>query len=115
MRRSGTSRLLEDAEMLPAIVPKTRIAGDNYDSRWHSDSPETGLQSCGKDLLRSLHNFRRVADHVIVFTGHSLGGSLIQHIRAWAQLCEITFDTFAHTFTTRITVTLLSSITTLAT
>ncbi|KAH7215413.1 hypothetical protein DER44DRAFT_820270 [Fusarium oxysporum] len=71
---------LEDPDMLPAVVPRSRIVLYNYDSRWHVDAPKTRLQLCGEDLARSTHNFRRgTVGRPIVFIGHSLGGNVIQH------------------------------------
>ncbi|KAJ4238413.1 hypothetical protein NW757_013041 [Fusarium falciforme] len=70
---------LEDPDMLPAVVPKSRIMLYNYDSRWHADAPRTRLQLCGEDFARAVHTFRRgAAGRPIVFVGHSLGGNVIQ-------------------------------------
>ncbi len=67
--------------MLPAVVPNSRIILYNYESRWHSDAPRIRLQTCGEDFIRSVHTFRRdVADRLIIFIGHSLGGNVIQHV-----------------------------------
>lgn len=74
---------LSDTNMLPAVVPKSRIVVYNYDSKWHSKAPKTRLQLCGEDLIRNLHNFRSaLVNRPIIFIGHSLGGNVIQHVRA---------------------------------
>jgi hypothetical protein len=72
---------LKDAEMLPEVLPKSRIMVYNYDSKWHSNAAKTRLQICGEDLVRSIHNFRHgMAHRPIIFIGHSLGGNVIQHV-----------------------------------
>jgi tetratricopeptide (TPR) repeat protein len=66
--------------MLPAIVPKARIAVYNYDSKWHRNAPQTRLQLCAEDLVQNLHIFRDgVRDRPIILIGHSLGGLVIQN------------------------------------
>ncbi|KAH8751120.1 hypothetical protein F5883DRAFT_578658 [Diaporthe sp. PMI_573] len=45
---------LQDPDMLPAVVPKSRIMLYNYDSKWHANAPRTRLQLCGEDLVRSM-------------------------------------------------------------
>ncbi|KAF7546999.1 hypothetical protein G7Z17_g8015 [Cylindrodendrum hubeiense] len=71
---------LEDANMLPSIIPESRIMLYSYDSRWHANAPRTRLQLCGEDLARAVHAFRaEAAGRPIIFIGHSLGGNVIQH------------------------------------
>ncbi|KAL7934294.1 peptidase C14 [Trichoderma chlorosporum] len=69
---------LRNPDMLPAVVPKARILAYNYESRWHINAPQLRLQLCGKEFMRSLHNFRsKESKRPIVFIGHSLGGLVI--------------------------------------
>lgn len=89
---------LEDEDMLPAVVPKSRIVLYNYDSSWHSDAPKTRLQICGEELLCSIHTFRKdVAHRPVIFIGHSLGGNVIEHVSyyrdspSWRTLQSIRF------------------------
>ncbi|KAK2589758.1 hypothetical protein QQS21_012564 [Conoideocrella luteorostrata] len=77
---------LKDTDMLPAVVPKSRIMAYHYDSKWHSQAPKTRLQLCGEDLIRNLHSFRNAPrDRPIIFVGHSLGGNVIQHALLYAD------------------------------
>jgi hypothetical protein len=72
---------LSDTKMLPAVVPKSRIMLYSYDSKWHSDAPKIRLQTCGEDLIRSVHNFRRgTEERPCIFIGHSLGGNVLEHV-----------------------------------
>ncbi|KAK0706075.1 pfs domain-containing protein [Lasiosphaeria miniovina] len=73
---------LEDLNMLPTKVSKTRILVYNYESKWHADAPSTRLQLCGEELVHSIHSFRRDKDRPLVFVGHSLGGNVIAHVKA---------------------------------
>ncbi|KAH8896678.1 pfs domain-containing protein, partial [Thozetella sp. PMI_491] len=77
---------LKDGGMLPAVVPKARIMVYNYESKWHLDAPKISLESCGQELVRSVHNFRqRIEGRPIIFIGHSLGGNVIQHGLLFAE------------------------------
>ncbi|GIJ91397.1 hypothetical protein Asppvi_010362 [Aspergillus pseudoviridinutans] len=79
---------LRDRDMLPNVVPKSRIMVYNYDSKWHSNAPQTRLQICGEDLIRSVHNFRNhngMTGRPILLIGHSLGGNVIQHALLYAD------------------------------
>lgn len=49
-------------DMLPNIVRKSRITVYNYDSEWHSNAPQTRLQICGEDLIRSMHKALALQD-----------------------------------------------------
>lgn len=73
---------LQDPNMLPAIVPHSRILLYNYNSRWQKDAPKTRLSLCGEELARSVRHVREgaIASRPIVFVGHSLGGNVIQHV-----------------------------------
>ncbi|KAI6777606.1 Ankyrin-1, partial [Emericellopsis cladophorae] len=80
-------RWLQDPDMLPAVVPHSRILLYNYNSRWHKDAPKTRLSLCGEELARSVRDFREgaTASRPIVFVGHSLGGNVIQHALLYAN------------------------------
>ncbi|KAK1974644.1 hypothetical protein LZ30DRAFT_607501, partial [Colletotrichum cereale] len=87
---------LQDTNMLPSVIPESRIALYNYDSRWHADAPRTRLQLCGEDLIRSVRDFREgTEDRPVVFVGHSLGGNVIQHGLLYAN----SDDEFRHVAT----------------
>ncbi|KAI1365233.1 hypothetical protein F5Y08DRAFT_304790 [Xylaria arbuscula] len=80
--RSGhrpTVRWLQDADMLPHVIPQARIIAYNYESRWHADAPRTRLRLCGEEFVRSLHQFRTdtSSERPIVFMAHSLGGLVV--------------------------------------
>ncbi|KAF6782908.1 pfs domain-containing protein, partial [Colletotrichum musicola] len=47
---------LQDPDMLPAVVPRSRILLYNYDSRWHADAPKIRLTLCGEELIRSIRD-----------------------------------------------------------
>ncbi|KAL6855647.1 hypothetical protein J3F83DRAFT_753806 [Trichoderma novae-zelandiae] len=69
---------LQDADMLPAKIPKSRIIAYNYDSKWDADAPKTRLQLCGEELIHSIHSLQRDdPNRPIIFVGHSLGGNVI--------------------------------------
>lgn len=69
---------LQDSNMLPKKVPKSRTMVYNYESRWHKDAPKTRIQLCGEELIHSVHSFRSESSkRPIVFIGHSLGGNVI--------------------------------------
>ncbi|KAK4098443.1 hypothetical protein N658DRAFT_518050 [Parathielavia hyrcaniae] len=78
---------LQDPDMLPAVVPDSRILLYNYDSRWHAKAPKVRLSLCGEELIRSVRDFRQgaTARRPIVFVGHSLGGNVIQHALLYAN------------------------------
>ncbi|KAM0324065.1 hypothetical protein ACHAQA_008254 [Verticillium albo-atrum] len=82
---------LQDINMLPAVVPRSRILLFNYDSRWH-----TGLRLSfyGKELVHSIRNYREgtTAARPIVFIGHSLGGNIVQQALLYANA----EDEFSH-------------------
>lgn len=74
---------LQDADMLPAKVPASRIMVYSYESRWHQDAPKIRLQTCGEELARSVHMFRQGnSQRPIIFVGHSLGGNVIEYVSA---------------------------------
>jgi surfactin synthase thioesterase subunit len=66
--------------MLPAIVPKARIMVYNYDSKWHANAPKIRLQTCGEELVKSIHDFYGDIHRPIIFIGHSLGGNVIEYV-----------------------------------
>ncbi len=67
--------------MLPHVVPHARIIAYNYDSRWHTDAPNTRLELCGEEFVESLHNFRTDAlERPIIFIAHSLGGLVVLYV-----------------------------------
>ncbi|KAL7813521.1 hypothetical protein V8C44DRAFT_47758 [Trichoderma aethiopicum] len=69
---------LQDLDMLPAKVPKSRIVAYNYESKWDADAPKTRLQLCGEELIHSIHSLQRGdPSHPILLIGHSLGGNVI--------------------------------------
>ncbi|KAK2590299.1 hypothetical protein QQS21_012025 [Conoideocrella luteorostrata] len=69
---------LREPDMLPAKVPKARIALYRYESKWHDDAPKTRLQLCGEELAHSLSLFRKdFPRRPIILIGHSLGGNVI--------------------------------------
>ncbi|PTB63088.1 pfs domain-containing protein [Trichoderma citrinoviride] len=69
---------LQDPDMLPAKVPKSRIIAYNYESKWDADAPKTRLQLCGEELVHSIHSLQKHdPNHPIVLVGHSLGGNVI--------------------------------------
>ncbi|KAK1688656.1 pfs domain-containing protein, partial [Colletotrichum godetiae] len=77
---------LQDPDMLPAKIPKSRIMVYNYESRWHVDAPKTRLQLCGEEFIHALHSFRRgTSKRPIVLVGHSLGGNVIVHALLYAS------------------------------
>lgn len=68
--------------MLPAVVPNARILVYNYESRWHTDAPQTRLQLCCENLVQSLDNLRsQEPKRPILFIGHSLGGLIVLYVR----------------------------------
>lgn len=75
---------LKDLDMLPKIIPKSRIMVYNYDSKWHLHASKTRLQLCGEHLVHSTHQYRNGIDRPIIFIGHSLGGNVIQNVGSWA-------------------------------
>ncbi|KAI1281254.1 hypothetical protein F5Y07DRAFT_354127 [Xylaria sp. FL0933] len=80
---------LKDANMLPSIVPHARILAYSYESRWHSDAPETRLELCGEELVKSLHAFRSDApERPIIFVAHSLGGLVVLYGLLYADRSE---------------------------
>lgn len=86
LQPDGKPRLvnwLKDGNMLPEVVPKTRILSYNYESRWHKNASKTRLQICGEELVNAIHDFRKgISDRPLIFVGHSLGGNVIQHVSA---------------------------------
>ncbi|GKT81415.1 PFS domain-containing protein [Colletotrichum tofieldiae] len=73
---------LQDPDMLPAKVSKSRIMMYNYDSKWHVGAPKTRLQLCGEELIHAVHSFRAGGSkRPIVFIGHSLGGNVVVNER----------------------------------
>ncbi|KAK4074614.1 hypothetical protein Purlil1_12943 [Purpureocillium lilacinum] len=88
---------LQDSDMLPKVVPYSRILLYNYDSRWHANAPKIRLSLCGEDLIRSVRDFReeKTASRPIVFLGHSLGGNVIQQALLYAN----SDDEFKHVAT----------------
>ncbi|KAI3343673.1 hypothetical protein F4824DRAFT_440720 [Ustulina deusta] len=80
---------LKDPNMLPHVVPHARIIAYNYDSRWHTDAPNTRLELCGEELVESLHNFRTDAlERPIIFIAHSLGGLVVLYGLLYADRTE---------------------------
>ncbi|KAI0171027.1 hypothetical protein BJ166DRAFT_517548 [Pestalotiopsis sp. NC0098] len=80
--RNGTQCVhwLRDTDMLPSIIPKSRIMVYIYESKWHADAPRTRLQLCGEELMNNVHNLRtetKANDRPIIFIGHSMGGNVI--------------------------------------
>jgi len=49
---------LSDADMLPIVVPKTRIWTFDYNANYHSNAPVVDLLALGEMLLRSLSEVR---------------------------------------------------------
>ncbi|KAF6802152.1 ankyrin domain protein, partial [Colletotrichum musicola] len=98
---------LQHPDMLPTVVPRSRILLYNYDSRWHADAPKIRLSLCGEALIRSIRDFREgtTASRPIVFVGHSLGGNLIQHALLYAN----SDDAFRHIVTLTAGVIFLGS------
>ncbi|KAF6806869.1 ankyrin domain protein, partial [Colletotrichum plurivorum] len=98
---------LQDPDMLPTVVPRSRILLYNYDSRWHADAPKIRLTLCGEELIRSIRDFREgdTASRPIVFVGHSLGGNVIQHALLYAN----SDDAFRHITTLTAGVVFLGS------
>ncbi|KAF6824006.1 ankyrin domain protein, partial [Colletotrichum plurivorum] len=98
---------LQDPDMLPTVVPRSRILLYNYDSRWHADAPKIRLTLCGEELIRSIRDFREgdTASRPIVFVGHSLGGNVIQHALLYAN----SDDGFRHIVTLTAGVVFLGS------
>ncbi|KAK2600176.1 hypothetical protein QQS21_005121 [Conoideocrella luteorostrata] len=77
---------LRDPDMLPAKVPKSRIALYSYESRWHADAPKTRLSLCGEELAHSLRSFRAGCPRrPIILVGHSLGGNVIVQALLYAE------------------------------
>ncbi|GKT92452.1 ankyrin domain protein [Colletotrichum tofieldiae] len=77
---------LQDPDMLPAKVPRSRITVYNYESRWDKNAPKTRLQLCGEELVHSVHSFRGgPSRRPIVFIGHSLGGNVIVNALLYAS------------------------------
>ncbi|KAI0886271.1 uncharacterized protein GGS22DRAFT_187509 [Annulohypoxylon maeteangense] len=73
---------LQQSDMLPAKVPRSRIIVYNYESKWHADAPKTRLELCGEELVRSIHDWefrKNNKDRPIIFIGHSLGGNVIMN------------------------------------
>ncbi|KAI0095716.1 vegetative incompatibility protein HET-E-1 [Nemania sp. FL0031] len=69
---------LRDPDMLPAKVPKSRIAVFNYESQWHQNAPKRRLELCGEELIQCFMSFSPGASgRPIIFIGHSLGGNVI--------------------------------------
>ncbi|KAF6795433.1 ankyrin domain protein, partial [Colletotrichum musicola] len=98
---------LQDPDMLPTVVPRSRILLYNYNSRWHADAPKIRLTLCGEELIRSIRDFREgdTASRPIVFVGHSLGGNVIQHALLYAN----SDDAFRHIVTLTAGVVFLGS------
>jgi pimeloyl-ACP methyl ester carboxylesterase len=92
LQANGQPRLvnwLKDSDMLPDIVPKTRILAYNYESRWHKDAPKTRLQACAEELVNEIHDFRKstgTIDRPLIMIGHSLGGNVIQHVSTLSRI-----------------------------
>ncbi|KAK1688658.1 pfs domain-containing protein, partial [Colletotrichum godetiae] len=98
---------LQDPNMLPTVVPRSRILLYSYDSRWHADAPKIRLSLCGEELIRSIRDFRdgTTASRPVVFVGHSLGGNVIQHALLYAN----SDDAFRHIVTLTVGVVFLGS------
>ncbi|KAI0103468.1 hypothetical protein F4814DRAFT_98206 [Daldinia grandis] len=77
---------LKDPEMLPAVVPNSRIITYSFEPRWHSKAPKIRLELCGEELVKILHNYRTdVLERPLIFIAHSLGGLVVLYALLYAD------------------------------
>ncbi|KAH6678000.1 hypothetical protein B0J14DRAFT_635182 [Halenospora varia] len=73
---------IKDDNMLPSIVPNSRIIGYGYDSKWFGErAVKSGIQEMAKNLLFALKSDPERKKHPvrpIVFICHCLGGLIVE-------------------------------------
>ncbi|KAJ5733685.1 TPR-like protein [Penicillium malachiteum] len=86
---------LTDSNMLPSVIPRSRIMVYNYHSRWHANAPKTRLQACGEGLALLFADKSDDYDYLpkvtvgLIFLGSPFRGSKMQvyaSIAAWSMI-----------------------------
>ncbi|PVF91182.1 hypothetical protein CPB86DRAFT_679366, partial [Serendipita vermifera] len=75
-------------DFLPLDIPNARISSWGYNSKYMRNSPVTGLDVCGSDLLVALSHHRKgdMKHLPLILIGHSFGGLVIKQALVSAHI-----------------------------